>query len=89
VHEDKGPLHGITVVVDTAGSSTFVGRCFEVTDRGVVLLDADRHDPADGGGSRDEYLRKVAQVGQWSRIKRIVVPAEDVVAITKLTDLPY
>ena len=89
MHEDKGPLHGITVVVDTVGSSTFVGRCFEVTDRGVVLLDADRHDPADEVASRDEYLRKAAQLGHWARIKKIVVPAEDVVAITRLTDLPY
>ena len=38
-HDDKGELHGITIVVETSGPRTYIGRCFEESERGVVLLD--------------------------------------------------
>jgi len=40
-HDDKGELHGITVVVETTGPRVYVGRCDTQTPQGIILLDAD------------------------------------------------
>ena len=57
-HQDRCPLHGITVVVDTAGPDVYVGRCDDEDDERVILLDADSHREADGapleGGVRPQ-----------------------------------
>lgn len=86
-HQGKGELHGITVVVETDGPEVYVGRCDEVTERGVVLLDADVHRAGQEGPSREEYLERAARFGVWSRIKHLVVPQDRVTAIRRLGDL--
>lgn len=86
-HQDKGELHGITVVVETDGPELYVGRCDEVTDRGVVLLDADVHREGGDGPSREEYLDRAARFGVWSRIEHLVVPRDRVVSIRRLGEL--
>lgn len=75
----------MTVVVD-AGETLFVGRCDEVTDQGVVLLDVDVHD-GDEPEARRRYLERAAQIGVWAQQKVLVVPAERVVSIRRLTDV--
>jgi hypothetical protein len=86
-HQNKGELHGITVVVETSGEETFVGRCDEVTDSGVILLDADVHTEGEGKPSRAQYLATAAQVGVWKKFDRIVVPLERVAKIHRLGEL--
>ena len=86
-HHGKGDLHGITVVVDTKGPHVFVGRCDTVIDDGVLLLDADVHEEGDGRPTKDEYLERAAKFGVWKKIDRVLVPAEDVASITRLSDL--
>ncbi|HXT22635.1 MAG TPA: hypothetical protein VN923_17935 [Thermoanaerobaculia bacterium] len=85
-HQDKGELHGITVVVDTDGPEVFVGRCHEVTDQGVVLLDVDVHS-AEGGAGKDEWVRRAARFGVWPRHRHLVVPRERVASIRRLGDV--
>jgi len=46
-HDDKGDLHGITVVAE-AGDTVYVGRCDTIDASGVILLDCDRHAEGDG-----------------------------------------
>jgi hypothetical protein len=36
-HQNKGELHGITVVVDTTGPEIVVGRCDDMDERGIFL----------------------------------------------------
>jgi hypothetical protein len=43
-HSDKGELHGITVVVDTKDAVVYIGRCWEMNDQEIVLLDVDEHE---------------------------------------------
>src|SRR5436189_204339 len=62
-HQGKSELHGITVVVDTTGPEIFVGRCDDEDDRGIFLDDADVHRDGDGGRSKDDYVRRAAQLG--------------------------
>jgi hypothetical protein len=86
-HQDKGELHGVTVVVDTDGPEVFVGRCDEVTPAGVVLLDVDVHSAEPGGTSKDEWVRRAARYGVWGRHRHLVVPRERVASIRRLGDV--
>ncbi|MCA8959386.1 MAG: hypothetical protein KDC38_02685 [Planctomycetes bacterium] len=86
-HDDKGELHGITIVVETAGPRTYVGRCFEETDDGVLLLDVDYHDSEEHALSREEYLARAAKFGTWKKLDRHLVPRGDVTSIRRLAEL--
>lgn len=87
-HQDKGELHGITVVVDTTGDEVWIGRCDQVMPQGVLLLDADVHRAGDGGRTKEEYVRRAAQLGVWKKVDRHLVPTSDVASIRRLGDVP-
>lgn len=82
-HPGHAELHGVTVVVETHGSRTYVGRYDSKDGHGVHMLDVGIHEePADM--SKDEYIRKSAKFGIKSQHKHIVVPLGDVARITRL-----
>lgn len=82
-HPGHAELHGITVVVETNGPLTYVGRYDSEDEQGVHMLDVGVHDGV-AGGSKDEYVRKSAKFGIRSDHKHLVIPAEQVVRITRL-----
>ncbi len=86
-HDDLGELHGITVVVDTTGSRTIVGRCHEENDVHVVLHDADIHDSDEEGPTREEYLTRASKFGVWPKHKTLVLPRDEVTEIRRLGEL--
>jgi hypothetical protein len=86
-HDDKGELHGITVVVDTHGEEIWIGRCDTVLDEGVVLLDADVHKAGDDGRSKEQWLERAAQFGVWKKFDRVVVPSDSVATVRPLGEL--
>lgn len=86
-HQDKGELHGITVVVDTDGPEVFVGRCHEVTPAGVLLLDADVHRAEEGKAGKEEWVRRAAEYGVWPRHRQVLVPQERVVSVRRLGEV--
>ena len=86
-HQGRGELHGITVVVETAGDEVFVGRFDREEPRGILLLDVDVHAPGDMR-SRAEFLERAARLGVWKRHDAVIVPRDRVTAIRRLADLP-
>ena len=86
-HQGKHELHGITVVVDTDGPEIFVGRCDDVDDRGVFLHDVDVHCDGDQGRSKEEYVRRAAQLGVWKKYDHLLIPNERVVSIRRLGEV--
>lgn len=90
-HQDKGELHGITVVVHTHGPRTYVGRCDVADQRVVVLLDADIHEEGQAqegqAPSREEYLQSAARFGVWAKHRRLEIPAAEVASIVRLGDV--
>lgn len=86
-HHDKGELHGITVVVDTDGPEVWVGRCDTMTDKGIVLLDADKHEDGTDGVSKDAFVQKAARMGHWSRIPHVVIPSEKIHNVKRLGEV--
>ena len=86
-HHDRHELHGITVVVDTAGPEIYVGRCDDMDERSVILLDADVHRDGEGGRSKTEYLERAAQLGVWKKFERLTIPLEGVTSVRPLGEL--
>jgi hypothetical protein len=86
-HQGKSELHGITVVVDTPGAEIYVGRCDDEDERGIVLNDADVHIDGQGGRSKDQYVKRAAEVGVFARHPRIFVPRPQIASIRRLGEL--
>jgi hypothetical protein len=86
-HQGHAELHGITVVLETHGARTYVGRFDSEDANGVHLLDVGVHDPSLATVSKDDYLRKSARFGVRSEHKHLVVPGNDVARITRLEEL--
>jgi hypothetical protein len=85
-HPGHDELHGITVVVETQGSRTYVGRYDSKDAQGVHMLDVGVHDSA-AGLSKEEYLKKSAKFGVRTEHKHLVVPADQIARITRLGEL--
>lgn len=87
-HPGHADLHGITVVIETTGSRTYVGRYDSQDERGVSMLDVGVYDEkANNTLSKEEYVRKSAQFGVRSEHKHLVVPSDEVARITRLGSL--
>jgi len=86
-HQDKGELHGITVVVDTHGEETWVGRCDTVLAEGVVLLDGAVHKEGDNDRGKQQWLERAAKFGVWKTFDRVLVPAQQVTSVRRLAEL--
>jgi hypothetical protein len=85
-HPGHAELHGITVVVETYGASTYVGRYDSEDERGVHLLDVGVHD-AKGGVPKEEYIRRTAKFGVRSEYRHLIVPGDQVARIRRLAEL--
>ena len=86
-HHDKSELHGITVVVDTSGPEIYVGRCDDMDDERVILLDVDVHHDGEDGKSKDEYVTRAARFGVYKQHDRIEVPAERIASVRRLGEI--
>jgi hypothetical protein len=82
-HPGHAELHGVTVVLETHGSRTYVGRYDSEDERGVHLLDVGVHNEGPEL-SKEEYIRKSARFGVRSDHKHLVVSTGDVARITRL-----
>ncbi len=86
-HNDKGELHGITVVVETNGPVVFVGRCDTMDAAQIVLLDVDQHQDGHEGRSKDDFISHVARFGHWKKQDRVVIPAEQIASVRRLGEI--
>ena len=86
-HQGKHELHGITVVVDTDGPELYVGRCDDMDEEQVILLDVDVHHEAPGGRSKEDYLKGAAMYGVFKKHDHLVVERARVTSVRRLGDL--
>lgn len=85
-HPGHQELHGISVVLETHGTETYVGRFDSQDARGVHLLDVGVH-TAGAGMSKEEYIRRSLKYGIHADRKHLLVPAADVARISRLGEL--
>ncbi len=86
-HQNKAPLHGITVVVDTPGPEIFVGRCDDEDERGIILFNADVHRDGDGGRSKAQYVERAAVYGVFAKHPRVFIPRHQMASVRRLGEL--
>ena len=86
-HQDKGELHGITVVVDTVGDEIYIGRCDELTEEGITLHDVDLHRAGENGRSKDEYVERAARFGIWKKFEQLTVAGEVIASVRRLGEV--
>ncbi|HVQ48064.1 MAG TPA: hypothetical protein VMS62_14645 [Gemmatimonadales bacterium] len=82
-HPGHSALHGMTVVVETAGAATYVGRYDREDSAGVHLLDVGVHD-VDSAIAKEEYIKRSSKFGVRGEHRHVVVPAAKVARITQL-----
>jgi hypothetical protein len=86
-HPGHQALHGITVVVETLGDRTLVGRYDVEDERGVHLLNVGVYEPGTSSASKHDYIRKCARFGVPNDQKHVVVPASEIARITRLGEV--
>ena len=86
-HPGHAELHGITVVLETAGPRTYVGRYDSQDEQGVHMLDVGVHDESTAGLSKEEYIRTSAKFGIRTEHKHLIVPSAEVVRVVRLGEL--
>lgn len=80
------PLHGLTVVIDTAGNRLYIGRYDMEDERGVLLRDVDVRD-LDAATTKEAYLAKTAKFGVFRNTDAVRVPLGEVVSIRRLSEI--
>jgi len=85
-HPGHQELHGVTVVLETHGGRTYVGRFDSQDERGVHMHDVGVHDAAAAAASKEEFLRRCDKFGIRPEHRDLLVPADDVASITRLVD---
>ncbi|MEZ4649887.1 MAG: hypothetical protein R3E97_14080 [Candidatus Eisenbacteria bacterium] len=80
------PLHGLTVVVDTAGPRIYIGRYDVEDDRGVLLRDVDVRD-LDAVDGKAAYLARTAKFGVFKNTDQVRVPHDEITSIRRLSEI--
>jgi hypothetical protein len=86
-HPGHHELHGVTVVVETRGTRTYVGRFDSEDEHGLHLLDVSVHQPGGDALSKEEYIARSARFGVRSEHRHLLVPAAEVTRIRKLGEV--
>ncbi len=79
------PLHGLTVVVDTAGPRIYMGRYDFEDDNRLVLNHAEVRDLA-AGETKEAILEKAARVGIFVNHDRIQISRSEITSIRRLSE---
>ncbi|MGN6392756.1 MAG: hypothetical protein ACTHM9_10980 [Gemmatimonadales bacterium] len=85
-HPGHQALHGVTVVLETVGDKTYVGRFDSQDDRGVHMHDVGVHDAATATVSKEAFLQRCDRFGIPTQHRDLLVPVTDVARIQKLVD---
>lgn len=85
-HPGHHELHGVTVVLDTAGA-LWVGRFDSVSPKGVLLHDAGCYQDGVTEGTREDYLRKTLKFGVRATQKHALIPEGEVLGIRQLAEV--
>jgi len=86
-HPGHEELHGVTVVLETHGPRTYVGRYDSADDEGIRMHDVGVHEATPGGTSKAEFLRRCDKFGIRPEHRALVVPTRDVASVRRLVDV--
>ena len=85
-HSGHHPLHGVTVIIESTGPATYVGRFDSEDETGFHLLQVAIHREGVNELAREAYLSRTMKFGVRTDCDHILVPRSEVRKITRLTD---
>ncbi|MFQ5462814.1 MAG: hypothetical protein ACE5E5_09330 [Phycisphaerae bacterium] len=86
----SGPLERLIdqiVVLDTDSPIVYIGTLTEITDRCLVLGDADMHDCREGHASKERYLVEAHAEGITTNRRQVIVMRSFVISVSRLSDV--
>ena len=87
LHPVRHELHGITVVVETAGPLTYVARFDTQDEKGIHLINVAMHDRGAPGPTLDEFLARTKKFGVKAAQKYLLLPQDQVRTIRRLSEI--
>ncbi len=76
-----------TVVLDTDSPIVYIGTLAELTERCLVLTDADMHDCREGHASKERYLAEAHADGTAVNRRQVIVMRSFVISVSRLADV--
>lgn len=86
MHENRGELHGITVVMTGASGRTYLGRWHEETPQGVQMRDLGVHDPATAEHDLATWVERARKFGVPVEHRMLLVPAGEAGECVRLAE---
>ncbi len=86
-HPGHHALHGVTVLLETKGKHTFIGRFDSEDEAGAHLLDVAVHDAESSNVSKEEFIRRTLKFGVRVERKHALVPRAEITRVGPLTDV--
>ena len=87
-HPDHDELHGYTVVITTSTPTTYIGRWYNESEDGRILLnDASIHNDGENETSSEDFIKKSATWGVSVTQPQAIVERAVVKEIRKLGDV--
>lgn len=80
-------LIGQNVVLDVEAMFVYVGKLADVTDKTVILTEADVHDLRDSATTRERYVLDSKLHGIRANRKNVTVQRAQVVSVSALDDV--
>ena len=78
---------GSKVVIDVKSQFVFLGQLMEVSEQWIVLEQADVHDLRDSKTTRELYVLDSCTDGIRVNRKRVLIPIDQIVGISRLEDV--
>ena len=75
------------VVLDTANPIVYIGTLVEVTERSLVLSNADMHDCRDGHANKEHYIAQAYRDEISVNRRNVVVARTAVISVSRLSDV--
>jgi hypothetical protein len=82
-HPGHSELHGITVVLETDGDATYIGRYHEETPKGILLHDVAEHDDR---ATRADFVARTLKFGVRATHRHLTVPTSKVERLVRLVE---
>lgn len=83
-HPGHHALHGVTVLLETKGNQSYIGRLDTEDEAGVHLLDVAVHEAEASELSKEEFVRRTLKFGVRVDRKHALVPSADVATLKPL-----
>lgn len=86
-HPGHHALHGVTVLLETTGPRSYIGRLDTQDESGVHLLDVAVHDAESSDVPKEEFIRRTAKFGVRVQHEHTLIPGPEVSSIRPLGEL--